>query len=112
MSFDLSIPHLDLDTLDVLRLLLSGTLAVSSWATFRIKRQVAPALRPHFLLISIWSAVNCVLMMTLVTADGPTLGVLQMLNVSSILLLGSWSLLMVRLSHALSPKRIMSMTSD
>lgn len=92
----------NLDTLGALRLLLSVTLAFSAYATLKARRNVARALQPHFTLIAVWSVSNCLLMFLLVTDHTHTMGLLQVLNVSSIVLLGSWAALMLRLAHSLT----------
>lgn len=92
----------NLDTLGVLRLLLSVTLAFSAYATLKARTKVARALQPHFTLIAAWSVSNCVLMLLLVTDTTHTVGILQILNVSSIVLLGSWAALMMRLARSLT----------
>lgn len=97
----LSTVYVAVDTLQALRLSLAVTLAVSALSMLRVAPMLHERLKPNCWLIAVWSTVNAVLMAWLALVDPAPTWTLKVLNASSIFLLGSWSALMLRVSHGL-----------
>ena len=89
---------LDYDLLPYLRFGLAITLAFSAFACFQGARFAEQALKPHFILVSGWSLVNASLMLSLAT-NRIFPNSLEMLNVASIVLIGSWATLVWRITR-------------
>ena len=95
---------MQLELLPVLRGVLGATLAFSTIAILRLIPHINPEYVPHCWLIAFWSTLNAVLM-TMLAVGLEGMYIFQILNTSSIFLIGGWAVLILRISTALRQTR-------
>lgn len=91
---------MDLEILTAMRMVLAVTLTVTVVSSLRLAPLLNSTYRPNLYLVTFWTAANATLMVLLATGFS-AVWMLTTVNVSAIMLFGSWSALLIRLTHHL-----------